>query len=151
MAIRPSDIETTNDPIRKGAGVLALGYAVAGEGFAQLGNAEAVGALLSVPFRILRGGKTVNGSFPKTPKGTPIVLKDGFYEAGGMRISQGYYNRLWREGRPAPFLVTREILKSGVKGVPDAIKPGFFRYECGGWELVYNPVTKEIWHLQPLR
>jgi len=85
------------------------------------------------------------------PRGTPIVLKDGFYEVGNMRISKNYYERLWREGRPAPFIVSREILESGVKGVPDAIKPGFFRYEFGGWEMVYNPVTKEIWHLQPIR
>ncbi len=51
----------------------------------------------------------------------------------------------------APKRVKTFELESGVKGVPDAIKPGFFRYEFGGWEMVYNPVTKEIWHLQPIR
>jgi len=38
-----------------------------------------------------------------------------------------------------------------VKGVPDACKPGFFRYEAYGWEMVFNPTTKEVWHLQPIK
>ena len=28
---------------------------------------------------------------------------------------------------------------------------GFFKYEGCGWEMVYNPTTKEIWHLQPIK
>lgn len=84
-------------------------------------------------------------------KGIRILLKNGFYEVPDLKISKRYYERLWREGRPAPFIVARKILESGVKGVPDKIKPGFLRYQFGGWEMVYNPITKEVWHLQPIK
>jgi hypothetical protein len=26
-------------------------------------------------------------------------------------------------------------------------RPGFYQYSAFGIELIYNPVTKEIWHL----
>jgi hypothetical protein len=35
--------------------------------------------------------------------------------------------------------------------VPDAIKAGFNKYTYGGWEMIYNPETKEVWHLQPIK
>jgi filamentous hemagglutinin len=79
------------------------------------------------------------------------VLKDGYYEVNGLKFSEYYYNKLWSTGRGAPSLVANEILASGAKGVPDAVKAGFFRYISGGWEMVFNPTTKEVWHLQPLR
>ena len=47
-------------------------------------------------------------------------------------------------------LVANEILLSAKNIKPD-IKPGFFRYESLGWEMIYNPVTKEIWHIQPMK
>lgn len=79
------------------------------------------------------------------------VLKDGYYEVNGFKFSEYYYNKLWNTGRKAPSLVAREILDAAGPGVPDAIKPGFFKYVSNGWELVYNPVTKEVWHLQPIK
>ena len=66
-------------------------------------------------------------------------------------MSSYYYNRLYATGRPAPFVVAREIIQNGAKTGPDPLKTGFFRYELGNWEMVYNPVTKEIWHLQPFK
>jgi hypothetical protein len=67
-----------------------------------------------------------------------------------MKISERYYNRLWQEGRPAPFVQAREILRSNPRILPDS-KPGFLRYESLGLELIYNPKTGEIWHIQPQR
>ena len=78
------------------------------------------------------------------------ILKNGYYEVNGFKISERYYNRLWNEGRPAPTLVAREILSTAKNIKPD-IKHGFFRYESLGWEMIYNPVTKEIWHIQPMK
>ncbi len=66
-------------------------------------------------------------------------------------FSDKYYNQLYAEGRPMPFLVAQEILAgTGGMGVPDPQgMPGFYLYEFGGWEMIYNPDTGEVWHLQP--
>ncbi len=79
------------------------------------------------------------------------ILKDGFYEVNGFKFSDFYYNKLWNTGRGAPSLAAGEILQGATNVTPDAIKAGFFRYEFGGWEMVYNPITKEVWHIQPMR
>ena len=67
-----------------------------------------------------------------------------------MKISERYYNRLWQEGRPAPFVQAREILNNNPRILPYS-KLGFLRYESLGLELIYNPKTGEIWHIQPQR
>jgi hypothetical protein len=78
-------------------------------------------------------------------------IRNGFYEVNGFKFSQYYYERLWSHGRPAPSLIAKMILEgTSGQGVPDPEKPGFFRYEVDGWEMVYNPVTNEVWHLQPM-
>ncbi len=79
------------------------------------------------------------------------VLKNGYYEVNGVKFSEYYYERLWNTGRGGPSLVANEILQGSRSAVPDAVKEGFFRYEFGGWEMVYNPATKEVWHLQPIK
>ena len=79
------------------------------------------------------------------------MLKNGFYEVNGSKFSQYYYNKLWNIGRGGPSLVAKEILAGAETAIPDALKIGFNRYRYGGWEMVYNPVTKEVWHLQPIR
>ena len=84
-------------------------------------------------------------------QGAVAVLKNGYYEVSGFKFSEYYYNKLWSTGRGAPSLVAKQILESGASGVADATKAGFLRYEAAGWEMVFNPTTKEIWHLQPLR
>jgi hypothetical protein len=80
------------------------------------------------------------------------ILKNGYYEVNGFKFSEYYYSRLWATGRKAPSLIAREVLQGGAsKAIPDVIKPGFNRYEFGGWEMIYNPSTKEVWHLQPIK
>jgi filamentous hemagglutinin len=75
-----------------------------------------------------------------------------FVERNGFRFSEAYYKHLWATGRKAPSLVAKEILEgTGGKGIADATKAGFFKYVYGGWEMVYNPVTREVWHLQPTK
>jgi len=51
-----------------------------------------------------------------------------------------------------PSLIAEEVLKGGVNSaVPDVFKYGFCKYYIyNGWEMVYSPVTKEVWHLQPI-
>lgn len=82
---------------------------------------------------------------------TVAVLNNGYYEVNGFRFSKYYYEKLWGTGRGAPSLVVKEILASGVKGTPDSLKSGFFRYEANGWEMIYNPTTREVWHIQPTK
>jgi hypothetical protein len=74
-----------------------------------------------------------------------------YVERNGFRFSEYYYRKLWETGWKAPSLVAREILEAtGGKGIPVPGKPGFFRYENGGWEMIYNPATREVWHLMPI-
>ncbi|HLB41203.1 MAG TPA: hypothetical protein VJJ83_05410, partial [Candidatus Babeliales bacterium] len=76
------------------------------------------------------------------------ILKNGYYEVNGFKFTEYYYNRLWDNGRHYPSLITREVLESATEILPDRV-PGFFKYTCGKWTLVYNPITKEVHHLQP--
>ncbi|OOF44700.1 hypothetical protein BKK51_08485 [Rodentibacter trehalosifermentans] len=87
---------------------------------------------------------------PYSPKS--IFKKDGYYHADGMKISENYYEKLWNNGRKAPFIQAREIIQSNPKITPDDRgKVGFYRYESNGLEMIYNPQTKEIWHIQPIK
>jgi filamentous hemagglutinin len=84
--------------------------------------------------------------------GKPIKLEGGFYSADGMKISQSYYDRLWSQGRSAPFLQAKEILNSNPKIIPDPRgAPGYFKYESSGLEMIYNPTTGQIGHIQPIK
>lgn len=83
-------------------------------------------------------------------KTSTAILKDGYYEVNGFKFTKYYYERVWNTGRGGPSLVAKEILDNATHIVVDR-RPGFFRYEYGGWELVYNPQTKEIWHVQPMK
>lgn len=79
------------------------------------------------------------------------ILKDGYYEVNGFKFSKYYYEKLWNEGRQGPTLIVQEILKEAKNVLPDSLKLGFMRYEADGWEMIYNPVTKEIWHLVQMK
>jgi len=83
--------------------------------------------------------------------GREIKLIDGFYQAEGsaFKFSKYYYEKLWQTGRPAPFLQAEEALATAKTVTPDAM-PGFYRYVNDVVEMVYNPATKEVWHLAPL-
>lgn len=80
------------------------------------------------------------------------VLNNGYVEVNGFKFSKYYYQRLYDSGRRAPSLVATEILDGGSStAVADLGKIGFYRYNFGGWEMSYNPITKEVWHLQPIK
>lgn len=78
-------------------------------------------------------------------------LVDGYYEVNGFKFSEYYYNRLWSTGRGAPSLVANEVLQNATNVVQVTNKSGFFKYEFGGWEMIYNSTTSEVWHLQPVK
>ena len=100
-----------------------------------------------------RGAVPSSGTRPvQTGEPRPIVFDGEFYSADGFKISESYYNKLWSAGRPAPFLQAREILNSNPRIMLDPKgEPGYFNYEAAGLELVYNPSTGQIRHIQPIR
>ncbi|WP_254616005.1 VENN motif pre-toxin domain-containing protein, partial [Cupriavidus basilensis] len=83
--------------------------------------------------------------------GREIKIINGFYESSGssFKFSQYYYDRLWSTGRGAPFVQAEEVLKTATNVTIDR-KPGFYRYANEAMEMVYNPETREVWHLQPI-
>lgn len=87
--------------------------------------------------------------------GRPIRNQNGFYTVDGMKIEKSYYERLWNNkigGRPAPFLQAEEILNDNPVVTPDPRgAPGYFKYEAVGLEMIYNPKTGQIGHIQPTR
>ncbi|CAI1822598.1 Hemolysin precursor [Serratia proteamaculans] len=81
-----------------------------------------------------------------------IVFDGKFYSADNFKFSKEYYERLWGQGRPAPFLQAREVMNSKPKVVADPRgAPGYFKYEGAGLEMIYNPSTKQVGHIQPVR
>ena len=92
------------------------------------------------------------GAGSSTNAGTTAVLNNGYYDVNGFRFSEYYYNRLWATGRPSPGIRAESILRGSPGPVPHTrtARPGFERYEHDGWEMIYNPTTREVWHLQPM-
>jgi len=121
-----------------------LGKGVTGAAGEVVGEATEAKALDTAANK----GVSASGAFDDA---TVAVLKNGYYEVNGFRFSEYYYEKLWGTGRGAPSLVAKEVLASGVKGAPDALKSGFYRYEAIGWEMIYNPTTREVWHIQPTK
>ena len=131
------DIKTTNDPIRKGAGALALGYAVAGEGFAQLGNAEAAGQLLGLPFK-LRASMTLAQRelllieltkkgvrhtaenithIARAPNGAIVFLESGNARAGLQHILTRHGDDFVRAGIPRDRIADY-VFRAATQGCP---------------------------------
>jgi RHS repeat-associated protein len=83
--------------------------------------------------------------------GREIKLVNGYYQAEGsaFKFSEYYYNKLWSIGRGAPFLQADEVLSTAKSVTPDRM-PGFNRYTNGTMEMIYNPKSQEVWHLQPI-
>ena len=79
------------------------------------------------------------------------ILKNGFYEVNGLKFSKYYYEKLWRTGRKSPSLIAKEVIEGASAAIPDSTKKGFYKYIYDGWEVVFNPKTKEVWHLQPIK
>ena len=78
-----------------------------------------------------------------------VVCVDGMVMRNGFAFSEYYYARLWETGRLAPSLIAKMILEGAGQGTPSLTKPGFFEYVYDGWNLVYNPLTNEVWHMSP--
>ena len=84
--------------------------------------------------------------------GKPIEFDGQFYSVDGLKFSKSYYERLWQQGRPAPFVQAKEVLASNPKITPDPRgAEGYYRYEGAGLEMIYNPSTGQIGHIQPIR
>ncbi|WP_434290574.1 filamentous hemagglutinin N-terminal domain-containing protein [Celeribacter sp. SCSIO 80788] len=87
-----------------------------------------------------------------TNTGRAIEFDGQFYSADGFKFSKSYYEYLYNNGRPAPFLQAREVLNSKPTVMPDPQgAAGYFRYEGAGLEMIYNPTTGQVGHIQPLR
>ena len=84
--------------------------------------------------------------------GKKISFDGAFYAVDGMKFSKSYYEKLWAQGRPAPFVQAREVLNSNPKIEPDPRgAPGYLRYEGAGLEMIYNPKTGQVGHIQPVK
>ncbi|WP_131667653.1 hemagglutinin repeat-containing protein [Psychrobacter pygoscelis] len=51
----------------------------------------------------------------KVNSSKPIIQKDGYYYSDGMKMTEYYYNKLWSNGRSAPFIQAREIINGNPK------------------------------------
>ncbi|MGO6814595.1 hemagglutinin repeat-containing protein [Rhizobium leguminosarum] len=107
---------------------------------------EATGLDMNTIIAMAMIGVAANG-------GRPIAYDGQFFSADGIKFSKAYYERLWSTGgRPAPFLQARAVLDSNPKISADPRgAPGYFRYEGAGLEMIYNPTTGQVGHIQPLR
>jgi filamentous hemagglutinin len=147
-------IQTTPDP-RDGtwhytiAASVAEGLAIDSGGGALSGIGSAIRGLFKPSVaKIGVGAKAV----PTVTAGREIKLVDGYYHAEGsaFKFSEYYYNKLWSTGRGGPFLQAEEVFNTAKTVSPDRMA-GFNRYVNDHLEMVYNPTTKEVWHIQPLR
>lgn len=93
-----------------------------------------------------------SGAFCATNSVRKISFSNGFYEATGLpfKFSEYYYHKLWSTGRGAPFLQAEEVLSTATSISPDRMN-GFYKYLNGNLEMVYNPNSKEVWYLMPVR
>jgi hypothetical protein len=92
---------------------------------------------------VVRTTKEVN-------QGSTAILKNGYYEVNGFKLTEYYYNRLWNKGRKAPTLLAKDMIENATSIIKDEKYPGFYIYICNGWEMAYNPITKIIAHLSPI-
>ena len=100
------------------------------------------------------------GPLEAAPAG--LIAGRAAVEAGGFRFTEFYLTRLVSTGRANAVEAAGTILKAGAKEFePLAVmvgrRPGetFFlrRGTFGGklWEMVFNPKTKEVYHIQPVK
>jgi filamentous hemagglutinin len=130
---------------------------VAGELYLMSGAGKVIGRVSASAEKAVRQALNiakpgVKAELGVVNAGKPIIKENGFYSVDGMKISTKYYDRLWEQGRPAPFLQAREILNSNPKISPDPRGAvGYFKYESSGLEMIFNPKTGQIGHIQPIR
>lgn len=100
----------------------------------------------------MKGAETSSAAKGTTVGGKPITFDGEFYSVDGLKFSKSYYDRLWEQGRPAPFIQAKEVLGSNPKVMPDPRgAPGYFKYEGAGLEMIYNPTTGQVGHIQPIK
>jgi filamentous hemagglutinin len=58
---------------------------------------------------------------------------------------------LWKIGKKYPAYGAVSILKKAKSGIPNKLKAGLNKYIHDVWEMIYNPTTKEVWHMQPMK
>ena len=79
----------------------------------------------------------------------------GYVERNGFKFSEKYYGKLWETGRTAPGFRAEAIVNSATKVVADPMgRPGFMNYVSESafskpWNVIMNPVTREVWHMGP--
>lgn len=146
-----------------GAGAVSGGQLASQTGTTATGQASAVsgGTLDGISPGSTQAVSTQAGGGTATKRVGPSVTEAGrqiefdgqFYSADGFKFSASYYDRLWSSGgRPAPFLQARAIMDSNPTIMPDPRgTAGYFRYEGAGMEMIYNPTTGQVGHIQPLR
>ncbi|MCT7329677.1 hypothetical protein, partial [Ralstonia mojiangensis] len=128
---------------------------IGGEMLANLPAGGGMGSIKNVgkaAEEVVAAARAAQEAAATAKAGRAIQIVDGFYQAEGtpFKFSEYYYNRLWTTGRGAPFVQAQEVLSTATEITPDR-KSGFFRYTNGSMEMVYNPTTHEVWHLQPTR
>ncbi len=77
------------------------------------------------------------------------ALEAGLIEVNGFKFPISYYEKLWNTGRLAPGFRVESIIKGATESLPDT-NPSFVKYIHNGWELIMDPITNFIQHLQPL-
>jgi hypothetical protein len=88
----------------------------------------------------------------KVHLGSESILKNGYYEVNGFKFTEKYYNKLWSSGRKAPSLIAQAILDHAREIILDPRGyEGFYKYISDGWYMIYNPITKIVSHLEPLK
>ncbi|WP_141735241.1 hypothetical protein [Oligoflexus tunisiensis] len=134
-----------------GGGTAIKNIAKAGAKAASVGSFSKLlkGAKRIIMKPMLEGGQT--GAIRIA---SSIFVKNGYVQTASakypFKFTEYYFKKLSETGRKSPFLTARDVLESGRKMGADR-KPGFFRYETEYWEMIYNPATREVWHLQPIR
>lgn len=88
------------------------------------------------------GGAAATAVTRFVDQGRAMVSSQGF------QMTEYYYTRLESSGRADFAARANNILQNYTSKVPDPKGfDGFYKYTYNDWELLYNPVTKEISHL----
>ncbi len=84
---------------------------------------------------------------------TPVI-RNWYVEVNWFKFTEYYYSKLMKTKRKAPSLISSEVLVWAKKSgniTPDPMGfDWFYRYEYWGREMIYNPNTKVVSHLQPI-
>lgn len=86
---------------------------------------------------------------------TTAILKNWYFEVNWFKFTEYYYNKLWNSWRKAPSLIANEVLEWAIKNWTVSLDPKgynwYYKYIYEGWEMIYNPTTKMVSHLAPIK